>query len=307
MLNLDQLRIGFIGSGRLGKALAWHCHSRGLSIVAAASYHISEAQELAQRVPGCRAIEAQEVADSCELIFVTTPDGVIRPTAESLQWRAGSFVVHCSGATEVSDLAHAAAGGASIGGFHPLQTFGDPEVAAQSLPGCTITVEAEDPLDGVLVALTARLGCAVNRLPPGTRPLYHAAAGYSSQFLNALLREVSLMWQSWGANEAAAVQAMMPLFRGTLAAIEKVGLAQGMPGPVSRGDVGSVRKHVQAIEAFNAQSVGLYRELCERTVLLALDGRRIDAETAAQVRAVLADGGKPDNLSGSAGEFCLAR
>ena len=292
MLNLDQLRIGFIGSGRLGKALAWHCSRRDLSVVAAASYYLAEAQELAERVPGCRAVDAQEVADSCDLIFVTTPDGVIRPTAEALRWRAGTFVVHCSGATEVSDLAHAAASGAGIGGFHPLQTFGDPEVAAQSLPGCTITVEADEPLDGILVALAGRLGCAVNRLPPGARPLYHAAAGYSSQFLNALLREVSLMWQSWGASEAAAVQAMLPLFRGTLAAIEKVGLAQGMPGPVSRGDVGSVRKHVQAVQAFDAECVGLYRELCERTVLLALAGQRIDAETAAQVRAVLADAGK---------------
>ena len=292
MMNLDQLRIGFIGSGRLGKALAWQCSRRDLSVVAAASYHLAEAQELAERVPGCRAVDAQEVADSCDLIFVTTPDGVIRPTTESLRWRAGTFVVHCSGATEVSDLAHAAASGASIGGFHPLQTFGDPEVAAQSLPGCTITVEAAEPLDGILVALAGRLGCAVKQLPPGARPLYHAAAGYSSQFLNALLREVSLMWQSWGASEAAAVQAMLPLFRGTLAAIEKVGLAQGMPGPVSRGDVGSVRKHVQAIQAFDAECVGLYRELCERTVLLALAGQRIDAETAAQVRAVLADAGK---------------
>ena len=135
MMNLDQLRIGFIGSGRLGKALAWQCSRRDLHVVAAASYHLAEAQELAERVPGCRAVDAQEVADSCDLIFVTTPDGVIRATTESLRWRAGSFVVHCSGATEVSDLAHAAASGASIGGFHPLQTFGDPEVAAQSLPG----------------------------------------------------------------------------------------------------------------------------------------------------------------------------
>jgi predicted short-subunit dehydrogenase-like oxidoreductase (DUF2520 family) len=294
MTNLDQLRIGFIGSGRLGKALAWHCSRRALRVVAAASYHLAEAQELAERVPGCQAVDAQALVNGCDLIFVTTPDGAIRSAAESLRWRPGSFVVHCSGATEVSDLSHAADSGAIIGGFHPLQTFGDPEVAAQSLPGCTITVEADDPLDGILVALAERLGCAVNRLPPGTRPLYHAAAGYSSQFLNALLREVSLIWQSWGASETAAVQAMLPLLRGTLAAIEKVGLAQGMPGPVSRGDVDSVRKHVEAIAAFDAQCLGLYRELCERTVLLALAGQRIDAQTAAQVRAVLAEANQPE-------------
>lgn len=287
-MDLDALRIGFIGAGRLGKALAWTCSRGGLRVAAAASLVRAEADDLARGAEGCRVLDAQQVADACDLVFVTTPDAVIRPTADALQWRPGSYVVHCSGATEVSDLAKAAADGAAIGGFHPLQTFGDPEAAAQSLPGCTITVEATQPLDAVLVALAGRLGCPVNRLPPGARPLYHAAAGYTSQHVNALLFEAAAMWQSWGASEAAAVQALLPLVRGTLASIAQAGLAQGMPGPVSRGDVGSVRKHVQAIEALDPGRLVLYRELCERTVLLALAGGRIDEATAARVRDVLA-------------------
>lgn len=286
--DLAALRIGFIGAGRLGRALAWVCSRRGLKVIAAASLMQAEAQELAAKAEGCRVLDAQQVADTCDLIFVTTPDEVIRRTAESLRWRPGSSVVHCSGATEVSDLAKAALDGAAIGGFHPLQTFGDPEAAAQSLPGCTITVEASQPLDAVLVALAERLGCPVNRLPAGARPLYHAAAGYTSQHVNALLFEAAVMWQSWGATEGAAVQALLPLMRGTLASIAQAGLAAGMPGPVSRGDVASVRKHVDAIEALDPQRLVLYRELCERTVQLALAGKRIDEATAARVRDVLA-------------------
>ena len=287
-MDLDALRLGFIGAGRLGKALAWVCSRRGLAVVAAASLLRAEAADLARKVEGCRVLDTQELVDACDLVFVTTPDEAIRPTTEALQWRPGSLVVHCSGATEVSDLAKALSDGAATGGFHPLQTFGDPEIAAQSLPGCTITIEATQPLDAVLVALADRLGCPVNRLPPGARPLYHAAAGYTSQHVNALLFEAAAMWQSWGASEAAAVQALLPLVRGTLASITQAGLAQGMPGPVSRGDVASVRKHVQAIEALDPRRLVLYRELCERTVLLALEGRRIDAATAGRVRAVLA-------------------
>ena len=292
-MDLDAQRIGFIGSGRLGKALAWQMAGAGLRVVAAASRQRADAQALAERVPGCAAADAQQVADACDLVFITTPDAAIRPTADALRWRAGMSVVHCSGATEVSDLAGPASNGAAIGGFHPLQTFGDPQAAALSLPGCTVTIEAGQPLDATLVALAARLGCAVNRLPPGARPLYHAAAGYTSQFINVLLREASAMWQSWGAGEAAAVQALVPMVVGTLASIGRAGLAQGMPGPVSRGDVASVRKHVQALGAFDADSLGLYRALCERTVRLALEGQRIDAAKAELVRAVLAGVGPP--------------
>lgn len=290
-MDLGSLPIGFIGSGRLAKALAWHCMRRGLHVAAAASLSPRGAEELAQRVPRCEVLDPQQVADRCALVFVTTPDAAIRPTADALHWRAGSFVVHCSGATEVSDLHKAAADGAHIGGFHPLQTFGDPEAAARSLPGCTVTVEAGDPLDTVLVALADRLGCTVNRLPPGTRALYHAAAGYASQFVNALLHEAARMWQSWGGSEEAAVQALLPLVRGTLASVAQAGLGRGMPGPVSRGDFASVRKHVQALEAFDMGSVALYRELCERTVVLAWAGGRIDDATAKRFRNVLAEAG----------------
>jgi predicted short-subunit dehydrogenase-like oxidoreductase (DUF2520 family) len=287
-MNLDDLRIGFIGCGRLGKAVAWLCAGRGLTVSAAASSRQEDAQALSQGAPGCRVLEPQQVADSCDLVLLTTPDEAIRPTAESLRWRRGCSVVHCSGATEVSDLAKAAADGAHVGGFHPLQTFGDPHAAAKSLPGCTITIEAEQPLDATLVALAHRLGCAVNRLPPGARALYHAAAGYTSQFVNVLLYEAAAMWRSWGASEADAVQALLPLVRGTVASIAQSGVARGMPGPVSRGDVASIRKHLRALETFDAGRLELYRALCEKTVLLAVDAERIDMPTAARVRDVLA-------------------
>jgi len=288
MMNLDDLNIGFIGCGRLASALAWSFTDHGLRVVCVASRRHSKAESLAQRLPGCAAVDAQTVADRCDLVFVTTPDEAIEPAARAIRWRRDAFVAHCSGATEVSALAKAEADGARVGGFHPLQTFGDPEAAARSLPGCTITIEASAPaLDALLVALAQRLGCAVNRLPPGARPLYHAAAGYASQFINALLHEAASMWQSWGASQDSAVQALLPMVRGTVASIAQAGLEQGMPGPVSRGDAASVGKHVEALDRFGVDHIPLYRELCERTVVLALAGRRIDADTAQRLRAVL--------------------
>lgn len=288
ILTLETSRIGFIGAGRLAKALAWHCAQRGLQVAAVANRSPGAAEDLAAPIAGCTVVSAQQVVDSCSLVFVTTPDGALRATVEGLQWRAGQGVVHCSGATEVGELAHAARQGAAIGGFHPLQTFGDPAAAARSLPGCTVTIEAADPLDALLVALAQHLGCSVNRLPPGARPLYHAAAGYASQFVNVLLREAVLMWQAWDAREEDAVRALLPLVQGTLASIGQAGLAPGMPGPVSRGDVGSVHKHVQAIARFDPEALALYRALCGRTVDMALAPRRIDEATAARLRGVLA-------------------
>lgn len=281
---IDTLRIGIIGAGRLGTALAWALARRGLHVVAAYSRTGEKVEQLVAAIAGCRATQsAQDVLDRCDLVLICTPDGAIEQVARSLRWRARMGVVHCSAATEIAVLGNAQAAGASIGGFHPLQTFGDPETAVRSLPGCTITIEAAAPFDAVLDALAARLECRVNRLPPGARGLYHAVGGYASQFINVLLREASVAWQSWGSTEEDAVRALLPLVRGTIAAIERSGLAHGMPGPVSRGDVGTVARHVAALQAFDADALDFYRELCRRTIPLALERHGIDAATAQRI------------------------
>ena len=287
---LDTLRIGFIGAGRLGKALAWSFAQRGLHVAAVASTTRASAQSLAAPIAGCTVAGLQDVVDACDIVFVTTPDGAIAASVAQARWRAGVAAVHCSGVTEVAALGKAALDGATVGGFHPLQTFGDPAAAVRSMAGCTITIEAEEPLNATLVALAGRLECNVNRLPPGMRGRYHAAAGYMSQFINALLGEASKIWQSWGATEEEVVRALLPMARGTLASIESAGIAAGMPGPVSRGDVESVAKHVAALSGFDRETLELYRQLCERTVALAVRRNAIPAETAHRFREVLQRG-----------------
>ena len=291
-LRLDTLRIGFIGAGRLGKALAWSFAERGLRVAAVASLTRKSAEGLAARIAGCVVSSQQDTVDACNLVFVTTPDAAIASTVAQARWRPGIAVVHCSGVTEVAALDKAARDGAMTGGFHPMQTFGDPAAAVRSLAGCTITIEAQEPLNATLVALAGRLECGVNRLPPGMRGRYHAAAGYTSQFINALFSEASKIWQSWGATEEEAVRALLPMARGTLASIESAGIAGGMPGPVSRGDLDSVAKHVAALSVLDADTLGLYRQLCERTVPLAVERGAIDAQLAAKFLAVIQGTGR---------------
>lgn len=286
-VSVDSLAIGFIGTGRLGKALALSFMDRGLQVAGVGSLTLEESAPLAAAIPGCENLAPQQVVDRCDLVFVTTVDGAIATTADALQWRAGMGVVHCSGATDVAALQKAAGDGAMTGGFHPMQTFGDPEAARRSLPGCTVTIEAGEPLYAALHEIAVRLECRVNLLPPGMRGRYHAAAGYASQFVNVILREASILWQSWGAKEDDAVAALMPLVQGTLASIAGAGLARGMPGPVSRGDVVSIEKHLASLQGLDPSLQDLYRALCARSIALGLEAGGVDDAQAGQLHALL--------------------
>jgi predicted short-subunit dehydrogenase-like oxidoreductase (DUF2520 family) len=287
--DLAALRIGFVGAGRLGSALARSFARRGLRVAAAFSAFDADTRRLAEPVAGCTiATTMQQVVDASDVVFITTPDEAIAAATAQARWKPDVGAVHCSGVTDVAALDAAARDGAVIGGFHPMQTFGDPEVAARSLPGCTITIEADEPLDTILVALATRLDCHVNRLPHGMRGRYHGAAGYTSQFINALFSEAAKIWESWGASEADAVRALLPLARGTLASIEAAGIARGMPGPVSRGDLTSIEKHVAALSPLGPEVIEFYRVVCERTIPLGVERGAIDAAAAARLRRILA-------------------
>ncbi|MGB6241729.1 MAG: DUF2520 domain-containing protein [Castellaniella sp.] len=284
-----ELRLGFIGAGRLAQALALALQQAGLPVARVGSRRLESARVMAGMLSACQACDPQEVTDQCDLVFIATPDAAIAPVAGAVAWRAGQGVVHCSGATSVAALQPAADAGARIGGFHPMQAFGaDPQAAVRSLPGCTVAIEAADPaLAARLHQLTSRLGCVGLTLPPGARARYHASGGYASQHVHVLLAEAVRLWQSWGATEQQALDALLPLLRGTLASAARSGVAAGMPGPVSRGDAGTVGLHRQALQAVDPAMRDLYDQLCLRGVVLARRAGRLDDGQAQTLEQVL--------------------
>ena len=94
--------------------------------------------------------------------------------------------------------------------------------------------------------------------------------------------------------EEDALLALLPLVRGTLSSIEQAGIVHAMPGPVSRGDVGSVVKHLSALAALDPEILDLYRALCARTIVLAIERGSIERPTAARIRRVLAEARSSD-------------
>ncbi len=281
-------RIGFIGAGRVAKGLAWGMAQGGQRVIAVASRSPASAEQLAARIAGCRALaNAQDVVDCSDLVFITVADDAIAAVAAGLEWRADVAAIHCSGATEVAALAPAALAGARIGGFHPLQAFADPEVALAGLPGCTIAIEAEAPLSPQLERLAQALRCRTIRLPPGCRARYHVAAHYAAGFVITLLNQAVELWQSFGIEREQTIRALLPLLRGTAASVEHSGLAQGLAGTYSRGDVGTLEKHLAELARVGPDALHLYCELGLRSIPLGLERGGYDEHRAQAMRLLL--------------------
>jgi predicted short-subunit dehydrogenase-like oxidoreductase (DUF2520 family) len=282
------IRIGFIGAGTVGTALAVRLAERGYSILAVTSRSPSSAEKLAVKVPGCRAVkDGQEVASLAELIFITTPDDAIAPVVNAVHWREEQSVVHCDGAASTDILEGARLVGALVGGFHPLQTFANLEEAIKNLPGSTFAIEAEGPLYRVLSKMAEDLGGRSIRLGGADKVLYHAAAVMTSNYTVTLLKMAMDLWQTFGISPAEAKIALLPLLQGTVNNIAKIGFPHCLTGPIARGDMGTLRRHLIALRDRAPGVLEAYRQLGLQTIPIALAKGRIEEKTAEELRALL--------------------
>ena len=81
--------------------------------------------------------------------------------------------------------------------------------------------------------------------------------------------------------------ALLPLIRGTIHNIETVGLPDCLTGPISRGDAGTVGKHLAALDGAAPEIARTYRELGRQTVPIALAKGRINGTQAENILTTL--------------------
>ena len=282
------LKLGFIGAGTVGTALSVRLSSKGYQVVAVSSRSQASAKNLAEAISGCRAFNNnQDVADTAELIFITTPDDAIAPVASQIQWHAGQSVVHCSGADSTDTLEPARKLGAQVGVFHPLQTFASVSQAIENIPGSTFALEAEEPLLNTLKEMANALDGNWVELKSGDKVIYHAAAVIACNYMVTLVKLASDLWQTFNVSPHQATQALLPLLRGTINNIDTVGIPRCLTGPIARGDTGTVKKHLKALQEKAPAILSTYRELGLQTIPIALAKGRINQDKAEELEAIL--------------------
>ncbi len=282
------LKLGFIGAGTVGTALSVRLSSKGYQVIAVSSRSQTSAKKLAQAVSGCHAFNNnQDVADTAELIFITTPDDTIASVASEIQWHRGRSVVHCSGADSTDILESAKKLGARVGAFHPLQTFASVKQAIENIPGSTFAVEAEEPLLGTLKDIANALDGHWIELKADDKVVYHAAAVIACNYLVTLVKLATDLWQSFNIPQSQATQALLPLIRGTIHNIDTVGIPQCLTGPIARGDIETIKKHLDALQKVAPALLSTYQELGLQTIPVALAKGKINQHQAEELQALL--------------------
>jgi predicted short-subunit dehydrogenase-like oxidoreductase (DUF2520 family) len=196
------------------------------------------------------------------IVFLAVPDDAVLSIAEHLTG-AGRGIpesvafVHLSGALPLGAL-EPLQSTHPIGSFHPLQSFPQPRPPA-SLRGIFVAVDASSPqLLRRLSTLARALGARPKHVGDSERALYHVAAVFASNYVDVLLGEGVRLLGVVGWSEKEASASLLALTEGTLASVRERGVVAALTGPVRRGDVNTVDRHLASL---SGRAADLYRML----------------------------------------------
>ena len=281
--------VGIVGAGPVGTALGVAFSRAGWPVAAVASRDPARRDRFRQLVPGVRAFaEANPILDEVEIVFLCVPDDAIPALAGELRLYGGQAIVHTSGALGVEVLEPAMAAGTQAGTFHPLVAFADVERSIAALPGATVAIEGDDDLAGHLADLAEGIGALPVRLAPGTKAAYHAAAVLAAGGFVALLDAIAELGRVAGLDEAGSLAVYGRLIEQTLGNARALGIRSALTGPITRGDAGTLDRHLAVLAARAPAVLPLYRAAAEREIRLAEERGALAPTAAGRLRDSLA-------------------
>jgi predicted short-subunit dehydrogenase-like oxidoreductase (DUF2520 family) len=255
-----------VGPGRAGTSVALALAAAGWTPVAVAGRAPdAESTRTTAVALECPAVLVSDAGRGVDLVVVATPDAAVTDAAETLvpSVEPGALVVHLAGSLGVDALSPLAAARPDVrlGALHPLQTMPSARLGLERLPGSWAAVAGDPEVEAIAV----QLGLRPFPLPDNRRVLYHAAAVVASNHVVALLGQVERIARAAG----VPFEAFLPLVEASLDNVVVLGAAGALTGPVARGDLGTVERHLAELAPSERDA---YRAMAREALRLA--GRR---------------------------------
>lgn len=280
-----------IGAGPVATALAGALRLGGVPVLGLWARRAAPARA-AGSTAGVAAFSSAppDILLETEVVILAVRDQVIPEVAQMLLGTGliskRHVLLHCAGAASARELLGSVADRvAGIGTMHPLSAIADGKTSMRALKGTVFGVEGDDVGRDMAAKLVGAMSGVVLGLDSSQMAAYHAAAALASNYIVATIDAAAAVLASAGVAPDKAAQALIPLAEGALRNAAAHGTTQGLTGPVRRGDVATVSRHLDAIRD-RPELAELYRALARRAVEVAarIDGR--DAPDRAGLEAI---------------------
>ena len=266
--TVDDPRVLVFGAGNVGRGLARALRAAGVAVTLRAA-----------RAGLPRKVHAT-------LVVLAVRDGELASVASRMAASDtvgdAAAVVHVAGSLGPDVLAPLRGTCAGIGQMHPLASFAS-RTAAPRLAGASVHIQGDRAAVARARQVARRIG-----MKPWTQPnldtvRYHTAAGLVANGTAALAAVATELLVAAGVARARASAMLGPLIGSVGANVSALGLPDALTGPVRRGDVATVERHMRTILSTVPNAFELYVAAARLQLALA---RKIGDATPAQLEEI---------------------
>jgi predicted short-subunit dehydrogenase-like oxidoreductase (DUF2520 family) len=259
------LAITLAGSGNLAQALGPALKAAGYRVQAVAFRDTAASRKRAKLLARRLRTKATALKNepSSDFLWLCHTDDALPELARQLAgqsgWR-GKIVFHSSGALTSAVLSPLQRAGAYTASLHPMMTF-VPGIR-QRFQNVPFAVEGDRRAVAVARQIVARLGGRVFTIRKSAKVLYHALGSFSSPLLVATLVTAERVGQGAGLTRDQTRRIIAPILQQTLKNYLEQGAPAAFSGPIKRGDLNTVRRHLRELRRVPAASE-VYRALVQ--------------------------------------------
>ncbi len=253
--------IGIIGAGKVGFTLAILLNELGYDLSFVVTKSKEKQKYFNEKTKTNLYYEINKGLPRTDVVLITTPDDVVKNIAEEIVNKNCNFsktvFAHTSGVSNSDELNVLKKSGAYIGSIHPLKSFTGENVTSNFLEGTYFAIEGDEESSEILKALALSLKGIPFFIKSENKNLYHTSACAACNYLTALAHFSVNLLNKCGVENSEALSLLKPLMTGTLENIFKYGPNKALTGPIERGDVETLKIHLEGLNELD----GLYKNL----------------------------------------------
>ena len=266
----NKATITLIGAGNLAQALGPALKAAGYQIEFIAARETASSRRRAAMLAGTLEAHTQSLNDAgphSEIVWICHTDDALAETAKLLARKpgwSGKIVFHSSGALSSDALSPLKRKGASTASLHPMMTF---------VPGATprmeevpFAVEGDSRAVAVARRIVRDLGAESFAIKKAAKPLYHALGSFSSPLIVAALVTAERVGRGAGLSASQTRRVMAPILHQTIKNYAERGAAAAFSGPIKRGDINTVLRHLKELKRVPGASE-VYRALVKSALM----------------------------------------
>ena len=259
----------------MGSALAYHFSQFDVSIPSIVEKNATRCLALSKTFPNIgisSSLSAKSISHS-NIIFICVPDDQlveVVSTVNSLNVDLSEKIfVHSSGAYSSEILMGLKESNGRIASAHPIYSFGNNEPGSISLEGAYFDLEGDDVAVDRLKNLFQRARIKCIEITSNQKIAVHLASVFYSNYFVGLAQIAQEVLRASDFHEENFWEPFVPLIESTLKNLSANSLAQALTGPIKRGDILTVEKHLAYLKSHNSDAVPAYVQMARAILPLA--------------------------------------